>query len=262
MSWLSALRRPTALPELPASVLSEVLARPVFAGLSADAQARLVQRMREFLAGKHFSAAAGLEIDAQLQLLVAAHAALLTLEQPCPGYADWREIILYPHEFVPHREFVDEAGVVHESRYPMLGEAWAGGPLILSAEEVRAAGWRDGLNVPLHEFAHKLDMENGEANGLPALPEGMRVRDWARVWGEAYADFCARLDAGEEGFIDPYAAESPAEFFAVLTEVFFEDPHGLRACYPGVYAAMTGFYRQDPAARLSDLAGEAPAGVD
>ncbi len=108
----------------------------------------------------------------------------------------------------------------------------------------------DGMNVVIHEFAHKLDMLNGPPDGLPPLHEGMRRQDWIDAFEPAYEDFCARVDDGEVTAIDPYAAEHPAEFFAVTSEVFFETPELLRAEYPAVYTQMRLFYRQDPAAGL------------
>jgi MtfA peptidase len=102
----------------------------------------------------------------------------------------------------------------------------------------------------LHEFAHKLDMLNGDANGFPPLHRGMDAASWARDFSTAYEDLCARVDAGEDTAIDPYATADPAEFFAVLTEVFFETPRILHAEYPAIYRQLQQFYRQHPLARL------------
>lgn len=145
---------------------------------------------------------------------------------------------------------MDEHGVVHETRYPMMGEAWHGGPVIFSAADVETSAVRDGVNVVLHEFAHKLDMQNGRADGLPVLQADMRVRDWADAFSTAYADFCRRAEAGENTAVDLYAAESPAEFFAVLTEVFFETPVILADTYPDVYQQMRLYFRQHPLSRF------------
>jgi len=106
------------------------------------------------------------------------------------------------------------------------------------------------VNVVVHEFAHKLDMLNGGANGYPPLHRGMDRRSWSEAFGAAYRDLCARVDAGEDTVIDPYASESPGEFFAVLSEAFFELPDVVEAEYPRVYAQLAQFYRQDPLARL------------
>jgi hypothetical protein len=103
--------------------------------------------------------------------------------------------------------------------------------------------------VVIHEFAHKLDMLNGDADGYPPLHAGMSRAAWTRAFTGAYEDLCRRADAGEPTEIDPYAAESAGEFFAVTSETFFERPEILRACYPAVYDQLQAFYRQDPYAR-------------
>jgi Mlc titration factor MtfA (ptsG expression regulator) len=129
----------------------------------------------------------------------------------------------------------------------MRGEAWLKGPLILSGRDAMRSGALDGINVVIHECAHKLDMLNGDANGFPPLHRGMNAAEWSRVFSAAYEDLCRRVDAGHHTAIDPYATENPGEFFAVLSEVFFEMPVRLRQSYPSVYEQMTAFYRQDPA---------------
>jgi len=148
----------------------------------------------------------------------------------------------------------------------MAGEAWLGGPVILSYEDVALSGDAKariaGYNVVIHEFAHKLDMRNGDPNGFPPLHRGMDAREWKRAFSAAFTDFTARVEAAERlpGRraqaaldalpIDPYAAESASEFFAVASEAFFETPELLGPAYPDVYAQLKLFYRQDPAARL------------
>ena len=133
---------------------------------------------------------------------------------------------------------------MHEFDDQVAGEAWEGGPVLLSWFDRPEAA--DGMNVVIHEFAHKLDMLNGPPDGLPPLHEGMKRQAWIDAFEPAYADFCARVDDGEETWIDPYAAEHPAEFFAVTSEVFFEAPDLLRHEYPAVYEQLRQFYRQDP----------------
>jgi MtfA peptidase len=135
-------------------------------------------------------------------------------------------------------------GIVHEFEDSVLGEAWEGGPVLLSwFENLDEIG---DVSIVIHEFAHKLDMTNGEVDGMPALHEGMRRQDWVDAIGSAYEDFCRRVDTGEETEIDPYAAQHPSEFFAVCSEVFFEAPDLLRDEYPAVYAQLCLFYRQSP----------------
>lgn len=255
MKWLRDRRRRAILRDtrLDQSAWQATLALPVFTGLDVDERARLASWTALFLHDKAINGAAGLAIDERVRLTIAAQACLLVLNLDPDYYRGWSEIIVYPDEFVPHRAYTDEHGIVHESRYPMAGEAWPDGPVILSWADVVSAGWLDGINVVLHEFAHKLDMRNGDANGLPPLHGDMRVRDWAAAFEPAYTDFCRRVDADEATEIDPYAAESPAEFFAVLTELFFEAPALLSREYPAVYGQMRAFYRQDPRRRLGTL---------
>ena len=132
--------------------------------------------------------------------------------------------------------------------------------MILAWPGVLASGGWEGYNLVIHELAHKLDMLNGDANGLPPLHKGMRVEDWASAMQQAYDDMNRQLDANPdaETAIDPYAAENPAEFFAVTSEYFFSAPDLLHQVYPQVYQQLALFYRQDPLARLDRLQAEHP----
>jgi Mlc titration factor MtfA (ptsG expression regulator) len=160
------------------------------------------------------------------------------------------EVIVYPDEFVQSMRETDEAGVVHEWEEARAGEAWLGGPVILSWADVAPEATGCGVNVAIHEFAHKIDMLNGDADGYPPLHAGMRRADWQTAFTAAYEDFCSCVDRDEEPDIDPYAAEGPGEFFAVLSEAFFETPVVVERDYPALYAQLAAFYRQDPLARL------------
>ncbi len=244
--WLFGKGEPPGVPE---ADWQSALALPIFDRLNENERSRLRALAERLVLEKTFSAAAGAEIDGAAVAAIAAQAALPVLDLGLEGYGSWQEIIVYPAEFVPEREEMDEIGVVHHVRHPMSGEAWEGGPVVLSLQDVAWSGLCDGYNVVIHEFAHKLDMANGAANGLPRLHAGMRTEEWAAAFTFAYEDFCRRVDAGEETAIDPYASENPAEFFAVLTEYFFELPEALHADYAAVYEQMRRFFRQDPLAR-------------
>jgi Mlc titration factor MtfA (ptsG expression regulator) len=176
---------------------------------------------------------------------------VLELEIDLALYDGFENVIVYPGEFVPDWEWEDEAGVVHRNIGALAGEAMPRGPVVLSWPDVEAsADWTaSGMNLVIHEFAHKIDMQNGEATGCPPLPPTMSAAVWQQALTDAYEDFCARVDDGEDTAIDPYAAESPAEFFAVASEVFFAEPLLLQDEYPAVYAQFTAFYRQNPARR-------------
>ena len=219
---------------------------PFLDRLSDDERRRLRDLAREFIAAKEWTGAHGLVLTAGIQLSIALQACLPVLKLGLDAYDGWVGIVVYPGDFVIPRQVMDEDGVMHEYDDPVLGEAWEGGPVLVS--------WFDKLdeigdvNVVIHEFAHKLDMGNGAVDGIPALPADMSRREWIAAFEPAYADFCRRIDAGEATAIDPYAAEHPAEFFAVLSEVFFEAPDLLRDEYPAVYAQLGRYYRQDPLA--------------
>ena len=220
---------------------------PFLSGLTDDEQARLRETVILFLHRKSIRGTAGLELDSAMQLMIAAQACILILNLDIDYYRGWVEVIVYPDEFVPTIEYTDEDGVVHVDREARVGEAWLQGPLILSWADV--APMEDGVNVVIHEFAHKLDMLNGDANGYPPLHAGMTRDAWTSAFTSAYEDFCRRVDGNEETAIDPYAAESPAEFFAVMSEAFFEMPRTVMTAYPQVYAQLRSFYRQDPSLR-------------
>ncbi len=227
-----------------------VLGLPLFNGLDAADRARLREMAMRLLADKAFSGAGGIEVDDGMVTAIAAFAALPVMNIGYDGYEGWIEIVVYPGEFIYEGEDMDEAGIVHHVRNVRSGEAMQGGPMVLSWEDVERSGQGEGFNVVIHEFAHKLDMKNGDANGRPPLHSGIDPAEWARELQSAYDDLCRRVDRGEETSIDSYATESPAEFFAVLSEYFFEAPDLLQQAYPAVYALLSRFYRQDPLARL------------
>lgn len=223
---------------------------PLLRGLSLEETGRLHDLVLLFLHEKQFVAAGGLVLTLEMELLMAAQACLPILNLGLDCYDGWVSVIVYPGEFVPQHEYMDEAGVVHVMRDVRIGESWERGPMVLSWADVSLGGEEDGVNVVIHECAHKLDMRNGgEANGFPPLHGDVPVTEWSRVFSAAYAHLCARVAAGEDTELNPYAAESPGEFFAVASEAFFETPHLLVAAYPEVYRQLGVFYRQDPLAR-------------
>jgi Mlc titration factor MtfA (ptsG expression regulator) len=217
---------------------------PFLDRLNDGERAHLRALAREFIATKEWSGAQGLELTAALQISIALQACLPILHLGLDWYRGWVGIVVYPGDFVIPRRVMDADGVVHEYADEVLGEAWEGGPVLLSwFENLDEIG---DVSIVIHEFAHKLDMSNGAVDGMPALHADMNPEDWSAAFAPAYADFCRRIDAGEDTEIDPYAAEHPSEFFAVASEVFFEAPALLRAEYPAVYEQLRLFYRQDP----------------
>jgi Mlc titration factor MtfA (ptsG expression regulator) len=222
---------------------------PFMAIFTAAELTRLRAKVVLFLNAKAIVGARGHEVTPLQRVIIAIQACVLVLHLDMAFYDGFENVIVYPGEFVPDWEWEDEAGVVHRNDGPLAGEAMPGGPVVLSWPDVAAsADWDSaGMNLVIHEFAHKIDMRNGDANGCPPMPATMPVNVWKKALADAYDDFSARIDRDEPTEIDPYAAESPAEFFAVLSEVFFADPLLLRHEYPVVYAQLTAFYGQDPA---------------
>lgn len=214
--------------------------------LGADAQIRLRVLATLFLRDKSLDPVQGLQLDDNMRALLAAHACIPILNLGLKWYRGWRGVVLYPGLFVPDRQYADAAGVVHHSRRVMAGESWQQGPLLLSWESVMQTGIPPGHNVVIHEFAHKLDMLNGEANGFPPLHRDMRKREWTLVFHGAYEQMQSWYNQGQLLPMDVYALENPAEFFAVASETFFEMPRVLREALPDVYRQLGLFYLQDP----------------
>jgi Mlc titration factor MtfA (ptsG expression regulator) len=229
---------------------------PFLAMYTDDECLRLRANVVLFLDAKAIVGARGHDVTPLQRVIIAIQACVLVLELDMAFDDGFENVIVYPGEFVPDWEWEDEAGVVHRNDGPLAGEAMPGGPVVLSWPDVAAsADWESaGMNLVIHEFAHKIDMRNGDANGCPPLPATMPRDIWKMTLADGYDDFSARVDRGEPTEIDPYAADSPAEFFAVLSEVFFADPLLLRDVYPAVYGQMAAFYGQDPASRIEGAA--------
>lgn len=236
---------------IPESLWREtIVGLPFIARLAPAELTRLRELTEDFLASKEFTTVGELELDDRICLIIAVQACLPILNLGLEWYDDWVGIVVYPDEFVIPRSIQDEDGIVHEYDELASGEAWGGGPVLVSWRDVRMAG--DGYNVVIHEFVHKLDMRNGDADGIPPLPSRAAKQHWEDVLLAAYGDFCAEVDAAdardEDTEIDPYAAENPGEFFAVLAEAFFETPALVARRFPALYGQFASFFHFDPLA--------------
>lgn len=243
----------------------EILRRqvPLARELPAAQQLRLKKHIQVLLAEVPFVGCAGLVITDEMRVAIAAQAAFLLLGRG-GSFGNLREVLVYPGHFVAPRSHAGAGGVVHEGRDVLAGQSWQRGQVILAWDAVRdgAANPHDGANVVMHEFAHQLDQDTGAANGAPYVGRGALQQDWARVmsreFGAHQADIAQRAQHAHQapraspvqaapGLIDAYAATSPAEFFAVTTEVFFERPAALAAERPALYEQLRRCYRLDPA---------------
>ncbi len=214
--------------------------------LGASDQATLRVLATVFLDRKSLEPVKDLQLDDADRVLLAAHACVPILKLGFDWYDGWHSVIVYPDAFIPRRTQIDAAGVVHQTNSVLAGEAWGRGPVILSWADVLNHGHKPGHNVVIHEMAHKLDMLNGDANGFPPLHRRMDRRVWWRVFSSAWDRLQDERSHGTHLPIDPYALESPAEFFAVASEQFFEGPAMLRQHLPEVYRQLEQFYRQHP----------------
>lgn len=229
---------------------------PAFAQLPADVQMRLKKQAQVLMAETPFIGCAGLQVTDEMRVLVCVQAALLRL-RPGHGHFDkLRQVLIYPGAFAVQRSSADAAGLVREERHALVGESWQQGQVILSWADVLqgAAHPGDGRNVVLHEFAHQLDQANGVANGAPWLPGTQRRAAWAQVMAAEFQALQQHLASAEPGLIEVYAATNPAEFFAVLSELYFEKPLELAQQRPALYAQLRGFYGVDPLAWLGTTA--------
>jgi hypothetical protein len=244
-------------------------ALPFLRRLHAEELRALRDLAQHFLADKEMAAAGELQLTAAMQVNIAAQACLPVLKLGLEAYRGWTSIVVYPDEFLVPREITDEAGVVHEYVEPIAGEAWDGGPLLLSWADVQST--EGHYNVVIHEFTHKLDMANGDADGLPPFDRrrhaGLSPTHWRRVLDDAFERLNAELDLIEAEIpadvdpdspaadayyanlpLDPYAATNPGEFFAVSSESFFVAPQRLRDAFPDWYALLASYFLQDPLA--------------
>ena len=221
---------------------------PLARELPAAQQLLLKKHIQVLLADVPFIGCAGLEVSDEMRVTIAAQAAFLLLGRG-GSFGNLREVLVYPDHFVvPNRE-LGAGGVVHEARNVLAGQSWQRGQVIVAWDAVQdgAADPHDGANVVMHEFAHQLDQDTGAANGAPYVGRGALQQAWARVMNQEFDALRARLARAEPGVIEPYAATSPAEFFAVTTELFFEKPAALAAERPQLYEQLMRCYRLDPA---------------
>ena len=224
---------------------------PILQGLNKDEIKRLKELSILFIDAKEFEGARGLVVNQHMILTIALQACLPILNLGLAKYKKWYTVVIYPATFISNRSVTDENGIVSNEKSSLLGEAWHRGPVILAWDETETAGIIDGHNLVVHEFAHKLDMQNGAANGFPPLNFGMKRKQWVTAFTKAFEHFQKKCHKNELYGISCYGASSPAEFFSVISEVFFEKPKIIEKHYPDIYKQLCLYYRQSPIERLS-----------
>ena len=226
---------------------------PIVQRLPVDLQLQLKKHIQVFIAEKVFIGCGGLKVTEDMRVVVAAQACLLLLNRPAYYFRNVRQILLYPQAFVVSRSSTDFAGVQQDHRQALAGESWTQGQVILSWQDTLegAATADDGRNVVIHEFAHQLDQENGNATGAPLPNLGDRRYDakrWQAAMAQGFAHLQHEAQNGTPGLLNHYGAQDPAEFFAVVSEAFFEQGAALADHYPAVYAELQAYYKVNPAA--------------
>jgi Mlc titration factor MtfA (ptsG expression regulator) len=246
--WAAWRRARLTAPPFP-SAWRAVLRRrmPLYRRLPALQQRQLQRHVQVFLGQVPFIGCQGQVVTDEVRVLVAAQACLLLLGRPAGRFHALRQVLVYPGAFVVDRPLAD-GGIVQDARRVLVGESWQQGQLILSWADVvaGAADPDDGHNVVIHEFAHQLDQENGPANGAPLMGRREDPQRWAVTFNAAFNALREQLAAHQPTLIDPYGATDPAEFFAVVSELFFERPLALAQCHPALYDELRACYRCDP----------------
>jgi Mlc titration factor MtfA (ptsG expression regulator) len=223
---------------------------PLLHRLSDEEKVKLKRLAILFLYYKSLEGIGDLQITTSIKLIISLQACLPILHLGLDWYDGWVSVVIYPGAFSRRSRATDEFGIEHIGRTNLSGESWQRGPVVLSWDDSLHHGEVDGRNVVIHEFAHKLDMRNGRANGFPPLHKGMSAQQWSEEFNNAYTDFATKIQQHIPIPIDHYAATSDAEFFAVFTELFFEKPIIIRTYYPEVYDLLVQFYHQDPEIHL------------
>jgi Mlc titration factor MtfA (ptsG expression regulator) len=229
---LQGLFKSKAAPRvIPDSLWHDILERyPFLAQLPSPALVQLRGLSTRFLEKKEFHGVGSMVISDEIAVAIAAQACLpiLNLERGLAWYDDFVGIVVHPGPMLARRETADAAGVVHRYSEVLAGEAMERGPVTLSWSDVAAAGAsaERGYNVVIHEFIHKIDMRDGEADGCPPLPSRVAHEAWHATMQPAYDAFCEKVAmadrfGGEAPWLDRYAAKSPAEFWAVNCEAYF-----------------------------------------
>ena len=219
----------------------------IYKSLTSEQQKELLGYIQVFLKEKQFIGCLGLQITEEIKVTIAAIACLLLFGDRKTYFPNLRSVLVYPHAYIVN-ELTMNSYVVEERRVARLGESWTRDQLVLSWEQVQQdiRNWKDGHNVILHEFAHQLDQEDGQAEGVPILARALDYEVWKQVMSAEYLQLCDRVENGQKTVLDNYGATSPAEFFAVATETFFEKPKQLNQKHEVLYEILQRYYRLDP----------------
>lgn len=248
--WLQERRRARLRTQpFPADWRPILQRLPFVQRLPADLQLQLKAHVKVFLAEKPFIACGGIELTDAMRVTIAAQACMLLLNRDAGYYPGLRQVLVYPGPFVVDRAQPVGAGVMQDLRQVLSGESWSQGQVVLSWRDVEngVADADDGRNVVIHEFAHQLDQDGGQANGAPSLGSRRSYREWSQVFGNEFAALQRRVASGESGgLLSDYGATNPGEFFAVASEAFFEQAQRMAQEHPALFDQLRRYYCVDP----------------
>ncbi|MDX1490388.1 MAG: zinc-dependent peptidase [Pseudohongiellaceae bacterium] len=220
----------------------------VYASMRPELQEQLQGLIIRFMADKQFMGCAGQQINDEIRVTIAAHACLLLLNRPSHEYSALKSILVYPAAFRVKRDTLSDGGLVSENHHTLSGESWSTGKIVLSWDDVNRgiSSFSDGHNVVLHEFAHQLDQESGSTNGAPLLYSREAYEHWGKVLNSEFKQLRKASANHHDSLIDVYGATNPAEFFAVVTETFFEQPRQLEQQHEELFNEFLNYYQVDP----------------
>ena len=247
--WQRHQRRQLATQKLPRELVGFLQRMvPLYRRIPTDLQQQVQGYVNIFLHDKHFVGCGGLEVTDQMRVTIAGNACLLLLNRDTNHFPGFQSILVYPDTYLAKQVTMDGDIVIHHESN-RAGESWQGGPLVLSwADVLRGiSDPADGHNVVLHEFAHKLDEQNGIVDGLPILRSTDDYAVWTEVLNREFTDLIERTERCKNNVIDAYGATSPPEFFAVATESFYERGALMKKELPDLYQQLEAFYGVDPA---------------
>ncbi len=224
--------------------------------LNSDERAQLRALIQVFIAEKNWEGAGGLVLSDEIRVTISAQACLLLLGIPHDYYRNVQSIIVYPSTVIPpqhHPGFFENVVAPVEISRPVIGQAFRQGPVIIIWDAALKGGRHPelGHNVIYHEFAHKLDMLDGAADGTPPMRDRKEYKDWVKICSLEYLRLRHDAQHGKKSFLDSYGATNEAEFFAVATEQFFDQPRQMHQHAPELYRVLKEYYRQDPLLRVS-----------
>ncbi|MCC9642502.1 zinc-dependent peptidase [Rhodopirellula sp. JC740] len=179
------------------------------------------------------------DVDETTRALVGASAVIPIMGLDDFEYSGLGEVLIYPGSF---GEDYQTEGEGDKNTLGMIGVAHLSGVMILSKPSLLAGFSNSGdkRNVGIHEFAHLVDKADGDVDGIPVSATAEVTEPWVKWVGEELRS------EGTRSGIDDYAYTNEAEYFAVLSEYFFEKPAQLQTKDPQLYNMLRKMYHQDP----------------